>query len=61
MIVSALSQLWIFGVYEMLRTWRQRLQDVLKFADKTAILAPEPRDAQIAAKEATLHHRPYHL
>ena len=55
MTVSALSQLWIFGVYELLRTWRQRLQDVLRFADKTATLVPEPRDAQIAAKEASLH------
>ena len=55
MVVSALSQLWIFGVYELLRTWRQRLQDVLSFADKTATLAPEQREAQTAAKEASLH------
>ena len=27
--VSALSQLWIFGVYEFLRTWRQWVEDVL--------------------------------
>jgi hypothetical protein len=59
MIVSALSQLWIFGVYELLRTWRQRLQDVLKFVDKTATLAPEAREAQIAAKEASLHDPTY--
>ena len=24
MFVSAQSQLWIFGIYELLRTWRQR-------------------------------------
>ncbi len=30
-------------------------QDVLKFVDKTATLAPDPREAQIAAKEASLH------
>jgi hypothetical protein len=29
--VSALTQLWIFGVYELLRTWRQRVGDVLDF------------------------------
>src|SRR6476646_10716229 len=29
--VSALSQLWIFGLYELLRTWRQRIDDVLRF------------------------------
>ena len=61
MTVSALSQLWIFGVYELLRTWRQRLQDVLKFADKTATLAPDPREAQIAAREASLHDPTYDL
>jgi hypothetical protein len=27
--LSALSQLWIFGVYELLRTWRQRVRDAL--------------------------------
>ena len=25
-IVSALSQMWIFAVYELLRTWRQRIK-----------------------------------
>jgi len=29
MRVSALSQLWIFGVYEFLRTWRQWVEDIL--------------------------------
>src|SRR5574337_1181491 len=31
MFVSALSQLWVFGVYELLRTWRHRVQSVLDF------------------------------
>jgi hypothetical protein len=31
LLVSALSQLWVFGMYELLRTWRQRVNDVLKF------------------------------
>jgi hypothetical protein len=29
--VSALSQLWLFGLYELLRTWRQRVQNVLEW------------------------------
>lgn len=29
--VSALSQLWLFGLYELLRTWRQRGKDVLRW------------------------------
>jgi len=32
LFVSALSQLWIFGMYELLRTWRQRVEEILKFA-----------------------------
>ena len=36
--VSALSQLWVFGLYELLRTWRQRMGEVLKFdADLRAL------------------------
>ncbi len=54
MMVSALSQLWIFGVYELLRTWRQRLRDVLKFADGVASLDGAVRDAKIADKESKL-------
>ena len=30
--VSAISQLWIFGVYELLRTWRQRIEEISRFA-----------------------------
>ena len=26
-MVSAVAQLWIFGLYELLRTWRQRGRD----------------------------------
>src|SRR5688572_16171344 len=29
LVLSALSQLWIFGLYEVLRTWRQRVSKVL--------------------------------
>jgi hypothetical protein len=28
--VSAMSQMWIFAAYELLRTWRQRAKEVLK-------------------------------
>jgi hypothetical protein len=28
--LSAQSQMWIFGVYELLRTWRERAKDVIK-------------------------------
>jgi hypothetical protein len=34
--VAAFSQLWIFGVYELLRTWRQRCKQALEFSDRFA-------------------------
>ena len=37
MFVSAQSQMWIFAAYELLRTWRERSKDVIKFVTKTTI------------------------
>jgi hypothetical protein len=31
MLLNALSQQWLFAVYELLRTWRERAKDVLKW------------------------------
>lgn len=31
MLLNALSQQWLFAVYELLRTWRERANDVLKW------------------------------
>jgi hypothetical protein len=37
LIVSALSQMWIFAVYELLRTWRQRIRDLMRDAQKPVV------------------------
>jgi hypothetical protein len=37
LIVSALSQMWIFAVYELLRTWRQRIRDLKRDTQKPAV------------------------
>ena len=51
-ILSALSQMWVFGLYEFLRTWRQRARTLIGFADKLATLATaEEREAYM--KEIT--------
>jgi len=34
MLVSALSQMWIFAAYELLRTWRQRIKDLKRDSQK---------------------------
>jgi hypothetical protein len=31
--LSAQSQMWMFAVYELLRTWRERAKDAIKLAD----------------------------
>jgi hypothetical protein len=48
-VVSALSQLWVFGVYELLRTWRQRAWEFLELANELSGL-PEAKQ-QRAIKE----------
>ena len=34
LFTSALSQMWIFALYELLRTWRQRVQETLVHGEK---------------------------
>lgn len=50
-LVSALSQMWIFAAYEILRTWRQRVAEIEKLVNEgklesalAAIEADKPRD-----------------
>jgi hypothetical protein len=50
LFVSALSQLWVFGMYELLRTWRQRVNDVLKFVYATQKMKAAGRKTFIAAR-----------
>jgi len=33
LFLSAQSQMWIFAVYEMMRTWRQRAKNVIKWSE----------------------------
>jgi hypothetical protein len=40
-VLSALSQMWVFALYEFLRTWRQRARALLGFAEKLAKLADD--------------------
>lgn len=41
--VSALSQLWIYGMYELLRTWRQRIEEISRFAKAYHATPPAQR------------------
>ncbi len=51
LVVSALSQLWIFGLYELLRTWRQRCKDIIKFVDDLQLLNNSARKARISEQK----------
>ena len=37
MFLSAQSQMWIFATYELLRTWRQRAKDILKWTKNNVL------------------------
>jgi len=47
-VVSALSQLWILGLYELLRTWRQRLIKIIKFAEELHSLDDFTKQSRIS-------------
>lgn len=49
--VSALSQMWIFGLYELLRTWRQRVCEILKFAEDLAKLTGSDLEKRIMKQQ----------
>jgi len=52
--VSALSQMWIFAVYELLRTWRQRCRKIIQFSEELGGLRESARDTHIAQKQQKL-------
>lgn len=57
MFVSALSQLWVFGLYELLRTWRQRCKGLLDWQKELKESPDGERDALLAAKREAIEQR----
>jgi hypothetical protein len=57
LLVSALSQMWVFAVYELLRTWRQRVQEILKWAKTLQALDDDERQATVARKRLEIERR----
>lgn len=54
MPVSALTQLWIFGIYEFLRTWRQWVRDLLTRCEALEALGPTERAKELQRHEEQL-------
>ena len=50
--VSAQSQMWIFAAYELMRTWRQRATDMIKWADNGGL---EGKLAHLKRKTRYVH------
>jgi hypothetical protein len=57
MFVSAFCQLWIFGLYELLRTWRQRGRDVLRWSREFHALPAADRATRLTAKRREIERR----
>src|SRR5229473_4710874 len=53
MLVSALSQLWVFGLYEILRTWKQRISEVIGYGEQLGVLRARSREEA----EAFIHRK----
>jgi hypothetical protein len=59
--LMALSQMWVFGLYEILRTWRERAKKLMDFEDELKKFPTQAeRDAYLAmiiveAKESAKH------
>jgi hypothetical protein len=56
-VVSAMSQMWVFAAYELLRTWRQRVREIVKWSESLLALDDAGRDAALAAKRAEVAGR----
>lgn len=55
--VSALSQMWVFAAYELLRTWRARVQEILRWDKELQSLDAGNRVAAVAEKRMEIERR----
>ncbi|WP_050400014.1 hypothetical protein [Bradyrhizobium embrapense] len=44
MLLSGMSQMWIFSVYEFLRTWRAKAKHIIKTADEYVTVKPSKQE-----------------
>ena len=54
MFASALSQMWVFAVYELLRTWRQQANELIAYADDLSSLDTPRRMRRMASQAEKL-------
>jgi hypothetical protein len=60
--LSAMSQMWVFALYEFLRTWLQRASTLIGYAEKHAALkTPKERAEYLTAVEGTVQEKAKHV
>lgn len=61
-LVSALSQMWIFALYELLRTWKQIINELLKYDEKISSIRGDPafkeKKKKLGGPKKTNFYRP---
>lgn len=57
LFVSALSQMWIFATYELLRTWKSRASEIVRWAGSLGDFEGDERAEAVASKRAEVERR----
>jgi hypothetical protein len=57
LFVSALSQMWIFATYELLRTWKSRASEIVRWARTLDTLEGDEHAGAVAANRAEVQLR----
>jgi hypothetical protein len=61
MLLSALSQMWIFALYELLRTWRERAKHLIKLADEYETVQARKRQKFLEQVIANAKNKEKHI
>ena len=61
MALNGVSQMWLFALYEFLRTWRQRATQLLQLADQYARTKPVKQKAFLAKTLADAKRKEKHI
>lgn len=54
LLVSAMSQMWVFALYELLRTWKQQARELVDYGDKLSSVDEKQKKELIKEKQTKL-------
>lgn len=61
LFVSARSQLWLFGLYDLLRTWRQKTREIMLFINELDSLSDSERENRILKQKQRIEKSSPHM